>query len=288
MDFQKDPDVQSMLPDSRFRITRVGVTGIKKPLHILRKDNKNILSTQIDVYVDLPSNQKGSHMSRNTEVVNEIVDNSVRHPYKGIEDACAEIGRRLLEKHDYASRAEVYMKADYYIERMTPEGVETLENYEITAYSYVTPRNVRKAIGAKVAGMTACPCAMESIKRLTGYDKKGEFITHNQRNITTLVLETGKDEEIEAEDIITVIEASLSSPTFELLKRKDEARVVLNAHKNPMFVEDVVRTIFKNLLQKFPRLDDDTIIKVKSESEESIHKHNAIAERVTTIGELKK
>ena len=113
------------------------------------------------------------------------------------------------------------------------------------------------------------------------------FISHNQRNITTLMVEVPEREKVEADELIKIVEGSLSSPTYGILKRSDEARVVLQAHKNPKFVEDVVRDILGKLLEKYPKLDDAVQVTVRSESEESIHKHNAFAERVTTMGELR-
>ena len=73
-----------------------------------------------------------------------------------------------------------------------------------------------------------------------------------------------------------------------MLKRRDEGELVLKAHENPKFVEDVVRDILASVLKRYGNLPDDTIVIARSESEESIHKHNAFAERVTTLGELKK
>src|SRR5216117_4414353 len=79
----------------------------------------------------------------------------------------------------------------------------------------------------------------------------------------------------------------LSAPTFGLLKRPDEGRLVEMAHRNPKFVEDVVRDVLERLLKRYPKMPDGTWVRVNSEAEESIHKHNALAERSTTFGELR-
>ena len=100
-------------------------------------------------------------------------------------------------------------------------------------------------------------------------------------------MEVPEEWEIEANDLIDLIEASFSSPTYEILKRDDEAAVVMNAHSNPKFVEDVVRDVLKKILEKYPQLPDDCMLIVRSESEESIHKHNAFAERHTSMGDLR-
>ena len=93
---------------------------------------------------------------------------------------------------------------------------------------------------------------------------------------------------VDADDLIGIVEQSFSSPTYSILKRKEEAELVLKAHEKPKFVEDVVRDMLSAVLNKYEDLSDDVIVIARSESEESIHKHNAFAERVTTLGELRK
>ena len=137
--------------------------------------------------------------------------------------------------------------------------------------------------------MTACPCAREVIKSIGNYNKDDIPPTHNQRNITTLMIEVpGENKSVDANDLIDLVEKSFSSPTYGILKRREEGKLVFNAHKNPKFVEDVVRDILSSILIKYKNLPDDVLVVVRSESEESIHKHNAFAERVTTLGELRR
>ena len=136
--------------------------------------------------------------------------------------------------------------------------------------------------------MTTCPCAREVIKKIGNYKEDVIPPTHNQRNITTLMIEVPfEDKSVDANDLIEIVEKSFSSPTFSILKRNEEGNIVFNAHKNPKFVEDVVRDILRLILKKYPRLPNEVLVIVKSESEESIHKHNAFAERITTLGELR-
>ncbi|MFW5928516.1 MAG: GTP cyclohydrolase MptA [Thermoplasmatota archaeon] len=289
-------DVQSQIAEQRFKITRVGVTGVKKPITVRRPWGDVTLNAEIDVYVDLPSDQKGSHMSRNVEVTGEVVDNSVREPVEGLENLTAEMCELLLERHEYASFSEVDINADYFLERQSPHGRSSLENYEIRAKTEAhRDGEVRSYIGVTAVGLNACPCAMESVKSnyMEKYPDVEEAldkiptITHNQRNKSTIMIEVPNDEEIEVNDLIDIIESSLSSPTHEILKRDDEAEVVIQAHENPKFVEDVVRDMLSKLLKKYSHFPDSTHVDVKSESEESIHKHNAFAERITTFGELR-
>ncbi len=286
------PDVQSGPSSSNFKITRVGVTGVKKLVHIERPD-KNTASSlvvKMDLFVDLPASQKGSHMSRNLELVSDIIDVNHQKPDSDLESFCATIAKLLLKKHQYATFSEVKAEAVYFLERTYPSGKKGLEPYKLLAEARANnDGEIKKLIGVKVIGMTACPCAMEVIRKLDGYGEKDVPPTHNQRNITTLMIEVpGDDRYVDANDLIDIAEQSLSTPTYGILKRREEGQLVFDAHKNPKFVEDVVRDILNAILKKYKELHDDVLVVVRSESEESIHKHNAFAERVTTLGELRK
>lgn len=137
--------------------------------------------------------------------------------------------------------------------------------------------------------MTACPCAMEVVRKIDARDAKHSAPTHNQRNIGTLMIEVPRGTKmVDADDLINIVEISFSSPTYSILKRKEEAELVIKAHSQPKFVEDVVRDILSEVLKRYNELPDEVLVIVRSESEESIHKHNAFAERVTTLGELRK
>jgi len=286
------PDVQSGPSPSNFKITRVGVTGVKKLVHIKRPDRKTASSlvVKMDLFVDLPASQKGSHMSRNLELVSDTIDTNLQKPVSDLESFCAKIAELLLKKHDYATFSEVKAEADYFLERTYPSGKKGLEPYKLLAEARAdTNGEIKKLIGVKVIGMTACPCAMEVIRKIDNYSEKAVPPTHNQRNITTLMMEVpGEDRSVDANDLIDIAERSFSIPTYGILKRREEGNLVFDAHKNPKFVEDVVRDILNAILKKYKKLPDDVLIVVRSESEESIHKHNAFAERVTTIGELRK
>jgi GTP cyclohydrolase-4 len=270
---------------------------VKKPVHVKRPERIVTLNVTIDVFVDLPATQKGSHMSRHVEVINEIVDQSVRKPVGSLESLCEEISSILLEKHEYANNSEVNISSDYFLEKKLPSGIKSLESYKLLAQAKAKRgENINtKKIGVEVIGMNACPCAMETIREFISSDhpnyknelKNVPVITHNQRNITSLMIEVPSNYSIEADDLISIVEDSMSSPTYEILKRADEGKIVYNAHTKPRFVEDVVREILTKILKKYPKLPDEVSVTVRSESEESIHKHNAFAERITTFGELR-
>jgi len=276
------PDVQSWKPNATFKLTRVGIKGIKKPVCIERNGRIVNLIPAMDLFVDLPASRKGSDLSRNAEIIEEIVDESTRQPSPSLEDLCEKIAEKLLLRHEYASCAEVIATSEYFLERVTPAGKKTVEPYKIMARAIKEREGkTRKFIGVEVTGMTACPCAMENIKKTYN-----ERYTHNQRNVATLIIEN--DGSIDADDLIDIAEKAMSSPTYEILKRMDEMEVVKRAHENPKFVEDVVRDMLKQILERYPDLPDYIMVIARSESLESIHKHNAYAERITTVGELRK
>jgi len=285
------PDVQSGPSSYNFKISRVGVTGVKKLVHVKRPYMKtaNPLIVKMDLFVDLPASQKGSHMSRNLELVADVLDKNVEKPVTDLESFCAHIAKLLLKRHEYATFSEVKAEADYFLDRTYPSGKKGLEPFKLVAEARANKNgDIKKLIGVRVIGMTACPCAREVIKTIGEYQENDIAPTHNQRNITTLMIEVpGDDKSVDANDLIDIAEQSFSSPTYGILKRREEGKLVFNAHKNPKFVEDVVRDILSAILKKYDKLPDDVIVVVRSESEESIHKHNAFAERVTTLGELR-
>lgn len=286
-------DVQYGKGDIGFKLTKVGVTGVRKPV-VVRREGVNsalngALNCSIDIFVDLPAKQKGSHLSRNVEVLKEVVNESLMTPVTGLENMAKDICKRLLVHHEYAYTANVRITAEYFRGSKTPLGRETLEMYKLIAGgSVVRGEKVRKTIGVEVIGMTACPCAQQTvIEMLDCGNAEIPIMSHNQRNVCTTIFTMDEDVDIEADDIIDVVQKGFSSPTYELLKRDDEGQVVINSHSNPRFVEDVVRNVLKLIVGKYTKMPDDVEVVVKSESEESIHKHNAFAERSATMGELR-
>lgn len=308
MPIEEFPDTQDKQPNAPISLTRVGVTGVKKLVKIQR-DNKRpiILLPTFDAFVDLPSTQKGVHMSRNPEAISEIIDESVNQMEIHIEDICANLVKRLLEKHEYAVRAETEATSEYVINKFSPvTHKKTQETTNIIARAIAMKDDsgnisIRKMIGAQVVGMTVCPCAQESVeqeskeKLLEFLDEETTqkvleavtFASHNQRGIGTILLEVSENQDVNVDDLITIIQNSMSSPVCEILKRPDENKIVTNAHKNPVFVEDCVRNMVLGLLDKYSDLPDNSMVTIRQVNEESIHQHNAYAEKVASIGELK-
>ncbi|RPI39886.1 MAG: GTP cyclohydrolase I FolE2 [Methanoregulaceae archaeon] len=301
------PDVQASSPDVRINLTRVGVKNVKKLVEVHRHGKRpTIFISNFDVYVDLPGSLKGANLSRNFEVIDEVLQQAIDGDVNMIEKLCSVVARKLLDRHEYADRTEVLMRSEYMVKRETPvsqtacEEVVKVHARAVARRTFRSPI-VRKSIGAEVTGMTACPCAQNIMKEramrvLEGLDvnkdKIDEFFaavpmaTHNQRGKGFLCIETDDDQYVDLEKIISILKDSMSAGIYELLKRGDEGAVVLAAHKNPRFVEDCVREMAKRVLAEFEYLSGDSVVTIKQTNEESIHQHDAYAERRATIAEL--
>ena len=302
------PDTQDDAPSIPIKLTRVGVTGVKKLLKLDRTNKRPIiLLPTFDAFVDLPNDQKGVHMSRNPEAISEVLESVAKDPTVDIESLCAKIVEKMMTKHEYAKRVEISMTTDYMFMKESPvtkNKTQEMSKLIAKAIGFRDEKGnikIRKSVGAEVIGMTVCPCAQESVresdknKLLEFLDEETTqkvldtvtFASHNQRGIGTLLIEVPEDKKVKAEDLIDIIESSMSSPVCELLKRPDENATVMNAHRKPVFVEDCVRNMMEKIANKYANLPDDTLITARQENQESIHRHNAYAEKVTTMGELK-
>jgi len=301
------PDVQSTIPDIRINLTRVGVKNVKKMVEVSRPEKRPVIFiSNFDVFVDLPGSLKGANLSRNFEVIDEVLQQAIDGDVKEIENLCSVVARKLLDRHEYADRTEVLMNSQFMVKRETPVS-HTSCHEVVTVHARAVARRtfrnpiVRKSIGAEVTGMTACPCAQDIMKeraisvlqnleipeeKIQSFLAEVPMATHNQRGRGFLSIEIDDDQHVKLEKIIRILKESMSTSIFELLKRGDESYVVLNAHKNPRFVEDCVREIAKKVLAEFRDIPGDSLITIMQTNEESIHQHDAYAERQATMAEL--
>lgn len=302
------PDTQDKTPAVPIELSRVGVKGVKKLLTLNRGEKLRpiVLIPTFDAYVDLPSDQKGIHMSRTPEAISEVIEEVTTSDAVEVESICAEIVENMMLKHEYARKIEVEMVSDYMFNRKSPITEKNSQEMGKLIAKAVGIRDkdkitIRKSIGAEVVGMTVCPCAQETVKEVDK-NKLLEFLdeettekvidtvtfaSHNQRGVGTILIEVPKNQKINADTIIEIIESSMSSPVCGLLKRPDENATVMNAHQKPVFVEDCVRNMVERIIDEFSYLPDDTIITICQLNKESIHRHDAFAEKVATMAELK-
>jgi|TARA_B110000438_G_C15674320_1_gene589537 GTP cyclohydrolase IB len=243
-------------PDHRhLDIDKVGIKAIKHPIVV--KDKTGLVqhtNAIFSMYVHLPHNFKGTHMSRFVEILNE---NKREISVASFEEILKEMLERLESKSGYLE-----MQFTYFVNKKAPvSGVESLMDYDVSFIGEMVNGKVINTTKVIVPVTSLCPCS----KKISKYG------AHNQRAHVTLTLETNGF--IWIEDIIEIIEKQASCELYGILKRPDEKYVTEKAYENPKFVEDIVRDIATDLktnkkVNKY---------RIESENFESIHNHSAYA-----------
>jgi GTP cyclohydrolase-4 len=298
------PDVQARVPVTQVSLSRVGVTGVEKILRIKANGEEQLYHAALECYVDLNPQQAGVHMSRFEEVVNEAIEHVVISEAFMAETLASHIAERVRQRQG-GLRAEVTIRARYPEYKLTPaSGMKTQELYTLIGTAVSSERGLRRLVGVQAHGITACPCAQELVagaarERLVGQGFTDDEIdqvfdavpvaTHNQRGVGTLYVGCPEDcdTELRAEILLAIVEESMSSEIFELMKRSDERAVVEKAHRRPRFVEDCVREMIRGVVSSLPALDADAFVLARQENLETIHQHNVVAERYGVVGELR-
>jgi GTP cyclohydrolase-4 len=298
-------DVQASEPDVRLGLTRAGVTGVQKAIRIRHQGHEKTFAAEISCTVDLEPAQKGVHMSRFPELFGEAIDEVVIGEAFLVETLAEHIARHIVSRQG-AHRAEVRITAQYPLERRTPvSGLRTQDMVSLIGIAAASPNGVRRVVGVEASGINACPCAQGLVRNSAterlleaGFaDGDVERIldlvplaTHNQRGKGTLLIGTVSQKDgasINAEHLVDIVESSMSSPVYELMKRPDELFVVEHAHLQPRFVEDSVRFSLKGAIDRYPELADGDFLFARQVNLETIHRHDVVAERTGTVGELR-
>ena len=298
-------DVQARAPALALSLSRVGVTGVEKVIRLGRPGSEQLFSARFECVVELGSDQKGAHMSRFEEVVNEAIGEVVLGDSQFKAEALAEHIAQLVRDRQHARRAEVSVEARFPEHKPAPvSGVNTQEIYTLHGVAVATELGTRRLTGVTAQGITACPCAQELIAESAretlleeGFNANEiqrileavPIATHNQRGLGTLYVgcPEGCDEEIDASTLLAIVEHSMSSEIYELMKRSDEAHVVEKAHRRPRFVEDCVREMVRGVINGLPQLDGGAFVSARQVNLETIHQHNVVAERFGTLGEIR-
>lgn len=250
------PDVQASADDRNVAIDRVGVKDVVYPMKLAtREGGEQSTVASINMYVALPKEKKGTHMSRFLEVLNE-------HGCQAFSPGdIPEITREIKERLN-AQEAHFEASFTYFIAKPAPvTGMSGLMNYEVT---FACTANSHEDFVIRVAApaTSLCPCSKEI----------SEYGAHNQRcRIEAAVRAEGT---MWIEDLVEHLEAAASHPVYAVLKRPDEKFVTEKAYDNPKFVEDIIRDLAVRLN------GDDRVVQydISSENYESIHSHNAYAE----------
>jgi|SRR5829696_2800568 len=293
-------DLQASRPEVELGLSRAGVQGVEKAIRLRWGTREQLVAAEIDCTVDLAASQKGVHMSRFPELFEEAIEQVVIGEALLVEVLAEHIASAIVERQR-ALRAEVRIVARYPLERRTPvTGLATQEMVALVGIAAASEGRTRHAVGVEATGINACPCAQGLVRgsateRLleAGFDSGDvdrilelvPLATHNQRGRGTLYV--GTDAKLNAEHLVAIVESSMSSPVYELLKRPDELFVVEHAHLRPRFVEDSVRAALAGTLDRFPRLADDDFLFSRQLNFETIHPHDVVAERFGTVGELR-
>jgi GTP cyclohydrolase IV len=296
-------DVQGRRPATTLSLSRVGVTGVEKVIRIRSDTSEQLFYAELECYVDLSPDQKGAHMSRFEEVVNGAIDEVILSEAFKAETLAAHIAERVRDRQD-GRRAEVTIAARYPEHKPAPvSGTPTQEIYTLYGSAVASAHGTRRLVGVQAQGMTACPCAQELVMersqerlRADGFTddeiarvfEAVPVATHNQRGIGTLHVGCPEScsEALDAAALLEIVESSMSSEIYELMKRSDEVEVVEKAHMHARFVEDCVREQIRMATERFAHLGHDVFVSARQENLETIHKHNVVAERHGLMGEL--
>jgi GTP cyclohydrolase I len=250
------PDVQGAADMRHLAINKVGIKAIRHPVRVLDKDGgiQHTIAT-FNMYVGLPHNFKGTHMSRFVEILNS---NEREISVESFESMLRQMVRRLE-----AATGHIEMTFPFFANKAAPvSGVQSMMDYEVSLTGEIGPESTyRQSVRVVVPVTSVCPCSK----------KISERGAHNQRSHVTVTARI--NDFIWIEDLIQLVERQASCELYGLLKRPDEKHVTERAYDNPKFVEDMVRDI-AGLLNVEPRIDAYTI---ESENFESIHNHSAYA-----------
>ena len=246
---QKRPDYR------KIPIAKVGVKDISYPIVVMDK-NRSLQHTvaKVNMYVDLPHQFKGTHMSRFVEILD-------RHREQIALDDKLEIILKEMKTRLGSVNAHLEIQFPYFIDKLAPvSGAKSLMEYTCEFSASMT-ETLDFILGVKVPLMSLCPCS----KELANYG------AHNQRSVMTVRVRYR--DLIWIEDLVELIESCGSSSLYSLLKREDEKYVTEMAYDNPRFVEDMVREAYLRLAA----IENITWFSVEAENFESIHNHSAYA-----------
>jgi GTP cyclohydrolase-4 len=283
-------------------LNRAGVTGVKTLISLGEGFGRQRTAiATFDIFADLDASHSGVHMSRFSQDLEDVLADIAATESRGVDALAQALAERVVESQR-AERAFVSARAQVALPRHTPaSGIATHEFYTVIAQAVVASSHRRRLVGVEAEGITACPCAQAMVadasrERLVaaGFSDADvdrvlaaiPIATHNQRGVGTLLV--GSDADVQVPMLVEIVEQSMSSETYDLLKRPDELFVVNKAHFAPRFVEDVVREMLRYAHDALADFPDAAFVLARQVNFESIHKHDAMAESCATLGELRR
>jgi GTP cyclohydrolase-4 len=289
-------------------LSRVGLAGVEKVILVGGPGGQEpqLFSARLDCSVDLGPSQRGAHRSDFEEAINEVVGEVMLGESAFRAEQLAQyVAERVRERQD-APRVEVTIAARYPEYKPAPvSGLRTQEIYMLYGSAVASPVGTRRLVGVAAQGMVASPRAQQLVaerarERLASHGFADEEIgrileavpvaTHDQRGVGTLRIGCPEDcdADLEAATLLELVESSMSSEIYELMKRRDEGAVVEKAHRNPRSVEDCVRETIRAVAERFGHLPDDVFVSARQVNIETIHQHDVVAERYGLLGEMRR
>ena len=276
-------DVPQEPPAVPLPLSDVGITGKTVWLRL----NGAALPMRAGICVDLPATRRGIHMSRMEEVVSRLYDEE----FDSLPAYAASLAAGVLEGQE-GGRAEVGLAGSLPVVRATAvSGRSSLDTVEVDCRAVAVRKSGRIrtagiALGVTASHITACPCTQAYNIELGGGDGIMPMPTHSQRSRTTLRLSAAGGLEAGVDDLIACLDNALHL-TSDLLKRPDEAEIVMASHRRPQFAEDAVREVARSAWLRFGGdLPPETVVEIESLSLESIHIHDVRCRLETTLGEI--
>src|SRR5215208_6743515 len=281
-------------------LSRVGVTNVEKVLRIGRQ----LYYAKLDCFVDRGPEHEDARLSRFEEVVNDVIGEVMLGEGAFKADQLARRIAVQVRERQSAQRAEVTIAARHPEPKPAPvSGIATQKIYTLLGAAVASARGTRRLIGVAAQGMSASPSAQPLVaarwrERLAADGLSDDAIaavltavpvaTHHQRGFGTLHLGLPEDcdTDVNAAELLAIVEDSMSSEIYELMKRSDEGVVVEKAARRPRFVEDCVREAIRGAIERFGGLRDDAFVSARQENLEAIHQHNVVAERFGLPGEI--
>ena len=214
--------------------------------------------------------------------------------FSGVESITSDISNLVMSRIPYVTRCECILRADYFTKSFDADKVSVRSYGLIGKTVTFSHTGEDDYIGVQVTGLNACPCTMDAErKKLISENPQYSdiinnipVITHNQRNRVEILVQKISGVEIEADMLIEVASDIIGSPVELGESLESDVELIYRQHKKPQFVEDVVRNIACNLKQKLQKFNIDPQILITSESEESVHRHNAFAEFTGKLSDI--
>ncbi len=256
-------ETQEDAPGVKKRLERVGVTNLRTLVMTGFGGHMYKFVPTFDIFIDLAEDKRGIHMSRLVESISEAVNSEAAYKHETFENLERDIIEELWGKHGF-ERAEVGLRTALVVEKKTPASKKSsMETHDVAVKVVCENKKYTKALTVWVIGNTACPHSKENTGK-----------PHIQRAVAELEIECGFDKVIDLKEMIECAEGAFSCPVYTLVKTEDENEMVKSIYDNPKFVEDVTRGILDSAKKRFK----DCRIRAKTVSQESIHRHDVVAE----------